>query len=183
MEKIKVAVLFGGQSTEHAVSLQSACAVLHAMKGTRFEAVPVGITREGRWFWYRGPLDAVGEGVWEKEECAPVTLTPDASVHGLLVQGAGSLYLDAVFPVLHGKNGEDGTVQGLLALAGIPCVGCGVLASALCMDKDAATPSSRRCMRIPCGTTALNSHRNMWRCPAAASMKQALPLMWARRGR
>ena len=92
MEKIKVAVLFGGQSTEHAVSLQSACAVLHAMKGTRFEAVPVGITREGRWFWYRGPLDAVGEGVWEKEECAPVTLTPDASVHGLLVQGAGSLY-------------------------------------------------------------------------------------------
>ena len=83
MEKIKVAVLFGGQSTEHAVSLQSACAVLHAMKGTRFEAVPVGITREGRWFWYRGPLDAVGEGVWEKEECAPVTLTPDASVHGL----------------------------------------------------------------------------------------------------
>lgn len=90
MEKIKVAVLFGGQSTEHAVSLQSACAVLHAMKGTRFEAVPVGITREGRWFWYRGPLDAVGEGVWEKEECAPVTLTPDASVHGLLVQGAGS---------------------------------------------------------------------------------------------
>ena len=135
MEKIKVAVLFGGQSTEHAVSLQSACAVLHAMKGTRFEAVPVGITREGRWFWYRGPLDAVGEGVWEKEECAPVTLTPDASVHGLLVQGAGSLYLDAAFPVLHGKNGEDGTVQGLLALAGIPCVGCGVLASAVSMDK------------------------------------------------
>ena len=138
MEKIKVAVLFGGQSTEHAVSLQSACAVLHAMKGTRFEAVPVGITREGRWFWYRGPLDAVGEGVWEKEECAPVTLTPDASVHGLLVQGAGSLYLDAAFPVLHGKNGEDGTVQGLLELAGIPYVGCGVLASAVCMDKAVA---------------------------------------------
>lgn len=138
MEKIKVAVLFGGQSTEHAVSLQSACAVLHAMKGTRFEAVPVGITREGRWFWYRGPLDAVGEGVWEKEECAPVTLTPDASVHGLLVQGAGSLYLDAAFPVLHGKNGEDGTVQGLLELAGIAYVGCGVLASSVCMDKAVA---------------------------------------------
>ena len=135
MEKIKVAVLFGGQSTERAVSLQSACAVLHAMKGTRFEAVPVGITREGRWFWYRGPLDAVGEGAWEKEECAPVTLTPDASVHGLLVQGAGSLYLDTAFPVLHGKNGEDGTVQGLLEMAGLPYVGCGVLGSALCMDK------------------------------------------------
>ena len=135
MEKIKVAVLFGGQSTEHAVSLQSACAVLHAMKGTRFEAVPVGITREGRWFWYRGPLDAVGEGVWEKEECAPVTLTPDASVHGLLVQGAGSLYLDAAFPVLHGKNGEDGTIQGVFQMAQIPFVGCGVLSSAVCMDK------------------------------------------------
>ena len=95
MEKIKVAVLFGGQSTEHAVSLQSACAVLHAMKGTRFEAVPVGITREGRWFWYRGPLDAVGEGVWEKEECAPVTLTPDANHPAVHVEFAVVGYVHA----------------------------------------------------------------------------------------
>ena len=141
MEKVKVAVLFGGQSSEHAVSLQSASAVFRAMEGTRFEAVPVGITREGRWFLYQGPLDAIADGRWEKGACMPVTLTPDASIHGLLAQDARSasrVRLDAAFPVLHGKNGEDGTVQGLLALAGIPCVGCGVLASALCMDKDAA---------------------------------------------
>ena len=114
MEKIKVAVLFGGQSTEHAVSLQSACAVLHAMKGTRFEAVPVGITREGRWFWYRGPAGRRRGGRMGKEECAPVTLTPDASVHGLLVQGAGSLYLDAAFPVLHGKTARTAPCRGCL---------------------------------------------------------------------
>ena len=164
MEKIKVAVLFGGQSTEHAVSLQSACAVLHAMKGTRFEAVPVGITREGRWFWYRGPLDAVGEGVWEKEECAPVTLTPDASVHGLLVQGAGSLYLDAAFPVLHGKNGEDGTVQGLLALAGIPAW------AAACWQAPCVWIRTRR--------TAWHGPRG-WRCrPVRCCMLRRAPRCW-----
>lgn len=141
MERKTVAVLFGGQSSEHTVSLHSAGTVLRAMEGTRFAAVPVGITRAGAWYWYRGPLQAVESGAWETGDCVPVTLSPAPGVHGLLVHGqAGdtALRLDAAFPVLHGKNGEDGTVQGLLALAGIPCVGCGVLASAVCMDKDAA---------------------------------------------
>lgn len=138
MEGLKVAVLFGGRSSEHSVSLQSAHAVLEAMARTRFTAVPVGITEAGRWLWYRGALEAIPSGAWEAGDCLPVTLSPDPAVHGLIVDGGEALRLDAAFPVLHGKNGEDGTVQGLLALGGVPCVGCGVLASAVCMDKDAA---------------------------------------------
>ncbi len=137
-QRKRIAVLFGGRSSEHAVSLESAHAVLAALEGTRFEAVPVGITRAGRWLWYRGPLPALPSGAWEAGENVPVTLSPDPAVHGLLLPGGETLRLDAAFPVLHGKNGEDGTVQGLLALAQISCVGCGVLPSALCMDKDAA---------------------------------------------
>ena len=173
----KVAVLFGGRSSEHTVSLQSAHAVLCAMAHTRFEAVPVGITREGRWLWYRGALEAIPSGAWEEGDCLPVTLSPDPAVHGLLLGGGDglcvpppvgrgytreyscgsdmpgtTLYLDAAFPVLHGKNGEDGTVQGLLALGGIPCVGCGVLGSAVCMDKDTAHRLAREAgVEVPAG--------------------------------
>ncbi len=137
----RVAVLFGGRSSEHAISLQSAAAVVRAMEKSRFEAVPVGITREGRWLRFCGSAQAIASGAWEAADCTPVTLSPDPADHGLLVWEQGGVRrerLDAAFPVLHGKNGEDGTVQGLLALADIPCVGCGVLASAVCMDKDIA---------------------------------------------
>ena len=140
-KRLKVAVLFGGRSSEHAVSLQSAAAVLRAMQASRFEAVPVGITREGRWLWFHGSVEEVASGAWQTGDCTPVTLSPDPADHGLIVWGQSGVRrerLDAAFPVLHGKNGEDGTVQGLLELAGIPCAGCGVLASAVCMDKDIA---------------------------------------------
>lgn len=140
-KRLPVAVLFGGQSGEHAVSLQSAAAVIGAMAAGRFAAVPVGITRAGRWLWYRGPAENIAGGTWESGDCVPVILSPDPAVHGLLVMESGApraMRVAAAFPVLHGRNGEDGTVQGLLQLAGIPCVGCGVLASAVCMDKDAA---------------------------------------------
>ena len=140
-KRLKVAVLFGGRSSEHTVSLQSAAAVLRAMQGGRFEAVPVGITQEGRWLRFDGSAEDIASGAWESGSCTPVTLSPDPAVHGLLVHAQDGVQLqriDAAFPVLHGKNGEDGTVQGLLELAGIPCAGCGVLASAVCMDKDIA---------------------------------------------
>ena len=139
--RLKIAVLFGGRSSEHAVSLQSAAAVLRAMQGGRYEAVPVGITREGRWLRFCGSAEDIASGAWERGACTPVTLSPDPADHGLLVwaqSGVRRERLDAAFPVLHGKNGEDGTVQGILELAGIPCIGCGVLASAVCMDKDIA---------------------------------------------
>lgn len=139
--RLKIAVLFGGRSSEHAVSLQSAAAVLRAMQGGRYEAVPVGITREGRWLRFCGSAEDIASGAWERGACTPVTLSPDPADHGLLVWAQSGMRrerLDAAFPVLHGKNGEDGTVQGILELAGIPCIGCGVLASAVCMDKDIA---------------------------------------------
>ena len=143
MKPCRLAVLFGGCSTEYEVSLQSAHAVLTHLDPGKYEPVPLGITRDGRWFLYRGPLDALLDNSWHTATrwLTPAVISPDRGVHGLLLiapAGPSTVYLDAAFPVLHGKNGEDGTVQGLLELAGIPVVGCGVLPSALCMDKDAA---------------------------------------------
>lgn len=143
MKKITLAVLFGGSSTEYEISLQSAHAVLTHLDRDRYEPVLLGITRDGRWLLYQGPVDALLDDTWHTDarHTVPAVISPDRGVHGLLLiapAGPSTRYLDAAFPVLHGKNGEDGTVQGLLELAGIPVVGCGVLASALCMDKDAA---------------------------------------------
>ena len=137
-----ILVLFGGCSTEHEVSLHSACAVLSHMDAARFTPLPVGITREGRWLYYTGSLAHLEDGSWQQQigNCVPCTLTLDRNEHALLLlDGSGRrLYFDAAFPVLHGKNGEDGTVQGLLELTGAPIIGCGALSSALCMDKDRA---------------------------------------------
>lgn len=138
----KIAVLFGGRSSEYDVSLQSAHAVLSQIDPAKYEPVPVGITRDGRWFLFTGDSDRLLSDTWHmKSFCRPCCLSPDRTLHGLIVWEEGqirTLSLDAVFPVLHGKNGEDGTVQGVLELAGIPVIGCGTLCSALCMDKDMA---------------------------------------------
>ena len=141
MNKISVAVIFGGVSSEHEVSLQSAQAVIENIDREKFEVIPVGITKDGAWYRYYGDAANIGSGDWEKGERVPAIITPDRATHGLAEfsqQGMTTLRLDAAFPVLHGKNGEDGTVQGLLELAGIPVVGCGTLAGALCMDKNRA---------------------------------------------
>lgn len=101
----------------------------------------LGITRQGRWYHYNGPLEAIGEDRWREAGCCtPAVLSPDRGTHGVVVLGGqvSRIYVDAALPVLHGKNGEDGTVQGLLELAGIPVIGCKTLSSALCMDKDRA---------------------------------------------
>ena len=133
-----ILVLFGGCSTEYGVSLQSAAAVL-AHFPPAYTPLPVGITRGGRWLRYFGPADALPADRWQKN-AVPCTLSLDRG-------GCALLWLDgshrreefaAAFPVLHGKNGEDGTVQGIFELAGVPVIGCGVLPSALCMDKDRA---------------------------------------------
>lgn len=137
-----ILVLFGGCSTEHEVSLHSAHAVLTHMDPDRFTALPVGITREGRWLYYTGNLSRLEDGSWcqQATSCRPCTLALDRGANTLLLlDGSGSkLPFDAAFPILHGKNGEDGTIQGLLELAGAPLIGCGTLSSALCMDKDRA---------------------------------------------
>ena len=154
MERKQILVLFGGCSTEYDVSLQSAAGVLSHFPDW-CEAVTVGITREGKWLYYTGPLSAIHEDTWQREEgCVPCALSPDRG-GGELVLLDGErrrIRLDAVFPVLHGKNGEDGTVQGMAELAGIPVIGCGTLASALCMDKDRAHKlASLAGVRVPKG--------------------------------
>lgn len=142
MKKLRLAVLFGGHSSEHEVSLQSACSVLTHLDPAKYAVLPVGITRQGDWLLYSGPLDAIADDTWHQNAacCEPCLLSPSRTHHALRTFGrAPAEYpVDAVFPVLHGKNGEDGTVQGAVELAGIPLIGCGSLASALAMDKDRA---------------------------------------------
>ena len=138
----KIAVIFGGCSPEYSVSLQSAYAVICHMDSLKYIPVLIGISKSGDWFLYNGNIEKIPNDTWCNEtDCTPVAVSQNRSAHNLLVMKNGSVKevaIDAAFPVLHGCNGEDGTVQGVFELAGIPLVGCGVLSSALCMDKDRA---------------------------------------------
>lgn len=140
MRKQRIGVLFGGISSEHDVSLASAKSVIDNIPKDKYDIAMFGITRQGEWRLYRGDTSKLPGGRWESERGnLRAAIVPDATVHGAVVFRADGttelMRLDAVFPVLHGMGGEDGTVQGLLTLAGIPYVGCGVAASAVCMDK------------------------------------------------
>ena len=139
----RVAVIFGGHSSEYEVSLQSAFSVLQNMNENKFEVFPVGITREGEWYHYTGGLEQIRDNSWaeEKENLHSVAVSQSRPAPGFLVfdgDGCRRIPVDLVLPVLHGRNGEDGTLPGLFELAGIPVAGCGTLSSALCMDKDRA---------------------------------------------
>ena len=137
MSQYRVAVLFGGVSSEHEISLLSAHSVLQHLNPEVYTIYPVGIKKDGSWHWYRGSSDAIPTGEWENGDTVPAAFCPGSGMHGLVLfeQPLRTLEVDVVFPVLHGKNGEDGTIQGLLEAVGIPYVGCGVLGSAVCMDK------------------------------------------------
>jgi D-alanine-D-alanine ligase len=124
--KKKIAILFGGQSTEHEVSRNSAASVLRNIDGAKYDIYPIGISKDGKWFEYNGSIDNIESGKWESDE------------YYKLPEGQKILFnneVDAVFPVLHGLYGEDGTIQGMCKLLNIPCVGPGVMSSAVCMDK------------------------------------------------
>ena len=140
MRQKTILVLFGGCSTEHDISLQSAQGVLEHMDRSHWLPLMVGITRQGEWLCYTGPVSAIGDGSWQQDtaHCTPCTLSLNRDRHQLLLLAdrVSRVSFDGAFPILHGKNGEDGTVQGLLELAGVPLAGCGTLSSALCMDKD-----------------------------------------------
>lgn len=137
-----VAVLFGGCSSEYGVSLESAYSVSNAISTETYNRIMVGITQGGDWYLYEGPLELIPKDTWQaKGPCSPAQISLQRKDHGLLVWRDGQMEcirLDAVLPILHGKNGEDGTVQGICELAGIPVIGCGSLSSALCMDKHRA---------------------------------------------
>jgi len=138
-----VGVIFGGRSGEHEVSLASAQSVIAALDKEKYEVIPIGITKEGKWIASGDPMKALQAGI--PEASAPVALLGDPTHKALMrlditdqataIRAIRLHELDVVFPVLHGPYGEDGTVQGLLELAGIPYVGAGVLASAVGMDK------------------------------------------------
>lgn len=143
MKTKNVLLFFGGCSSEYEVSLESAAGVIRNLDAERFTPVLIGITREGNWYHYTGDLQGIVDDTWHTDaaHCSPAVLSPNRSAHELLVHGENSLMripVDVALPILHGRNGEDGTLQGLIELAGIPLAGCGTLASALCMDKDRA---------------------------------------------
>lgn len=141
-KKIRVAVIFGGRSSEHSISCISAGSVLRALDRSRYEVIPIGITKSGKWVLEADNADrlTIQNGVFPEVNSAnpAVLFTADPSATDLVVQSNVPEVLqqaDVAFPVLHGPWGEDGTIQGLLELAGIPYVGSGVFASAAAMDK------------------------------------------------
>lgn len=139
MAKIKVAVIFGGISNEHKLSLASAAEVVANIPSDKYEVICLGITKKGRWLYYPGDLCDIPTGNWEyNPDCTSAIISPDPIHKGIITIENGEVSfrrIDVVFSLLQGKFGADGAIQGLLDMAGIPYVGCGLLASASCMDK------------------------------------------------
>lgn len=140
-----VAVIFGGRSVEHDVSIVTGCQIMRAFSLARYEVVPVYISRDGRWRC-GGPLAELehyqDKNILDRDGVSPCILSPDARHHGLIINPLAGRFrksevkrVDVVFPAIHGTHGEDGSLQGLIELADIPYVGCGILGSALSNDK------------------------------------------------
>lgn len=136
MAKKTIAVLFGGRSTEHEVSCMSVINVTSCIDNDKYDIILIGITKDGKWLKTES-LEDIRTGEWKNSKVSAI-ISPDATDGGLLITEGDSykkIKLDVVFPVMHGNTGEDGKLQGLLELSGIPYVGCGVLSSAVTMDK------------------------------------------------
>lgn len=141
MNKIKLAVVFGGKSSEYSVSLHSASSAIENMDPDLYELIFIGIDEDGKWFYYPGDVEGIEHDEWKKHPdlCNVVLSSSEAHKGFIKLKKDGSfelLEVDCIFPILHGKNGEDGTIQGLFTLANIPYVGCDHLSSAIAMDKD-----------------------------------------------
>ena len=139
MIKKKIGVIFGGCSPEYNVSLESAYSVITNINKEKYDIILIGITKEGDWFKFEGDLENIKNDNWlQKGKCTKVVISSSKSDKGIIEienNNTNLIKLDAIFPVLHGKNGEDGTVQGLIELSEIPLIGCDILSSSLCMDK------------------------------------------------
>lgn len=134
--KKRIAVIFGGQSSEHEVSCMSAVNVIGGLNREKYEIHMIGITKEGHWVYVEN-VDKIRDDSWRDGEITAV-ISPDHEKQGIWKVSGGTVEvvpIDVAFPVLHGKYGEDGTIQGLFEMSGIPYAGCGVLASAASMDK------------------------------------------------
>ena len=154
MEKIKLAVIFGGKSSEYPVSLHSTASLLRQINRERYELSTIGISKTGDWFLYHGSIDDLEHDHWlSHPDNQPIGLACTDKHHGFFIlhedQVNEPIEIDCVFPVLHGKNGEDGTLQGMLELMQIPYVGCGHMSSAICMDKEMTHIVCERA-NVPC---------------------------------
>ncbi|MCL2391475.1 MAG: D-alanine--D-serine ligase VanG [Oscillospiraceae bacterium] len=142
MNKKVVAVIFGGCSPEYPVSLMSSFSIINAINRDKYDVILIGITKQGLWFRFNGAAQAILEDKWQDDDAllTRAFISPERGGGLLEVKNdiTTSIAVDVVFPVLHGRFGEDGTIQGLCELSGIPLVGAGAAASALCMDKDRA---------------------------------------------
>lgn len=133
--KLNVAVIFGGKSGEHEVSLMSATNVINAMDKSKYDIYMIGITKKGQWMLYQGPVEKLKDGSWEAIARELDNRQLIDLILGSMLEENHKAKIDVIFPVLHGPNGEDGTIQGFFEMLDIPYVGCGVIGSALGMDK------------------------------------------------
>ncbi|HIU12853.1 MAG TPA: D-alanine--D-alanine ligase [Candidatus Fimiplasma intestinipullorum] len=131
--KKRIVILFGGQSSEYAVSLESAASVIEHLDKQRYEPYLIGITTKGEWFKYEGTTKRIADDAWQQGKLTPVVLSPAG-----LWENGKKVHVDAILPIMHGKNGEDGSIQGLIQLSHLPLIGCDVTGSAICMDKHRA---------------------------------------------
>ena len=158
-KRLRVGILFGGRSGEHEVSLASAASVIRGLDPDKYEAVPIGITKEGHWLIGAGAQKMLPE-VLKGGQRVMMTADPTDAALVKLDGSGGGQRIDIVFPVMHGTFGEDGTIQGLLDLAGLPFVGAGVLGSAIGMDKD-VTKRLLQVAKIPV-VPWITVHRREW---------------------
>lgn len=162
---LRVGVLFGGRSGEHEVSLASAASVIRGLDPDKYEAVPIGITKEGHWLMGEGAQKLLPD-ILKNGRRGMLTADPTEAAMIPMDRGSGAQRLDVIFPVMHGTFGEDGTIQGMLELAGLPYVGAGVLGSAVGMDKDVA---KRLCAAAGIPVVPwVTVHRREWEKDAAA---------------
>ncbi|MBR4626488.1 MAG: D-alanine--D-alanine ligase [Ruminococcus sp.] len=139
MAKLKAAVIFGGMSREHKLSLATAAEVIRNIPEDKYEIICIGITRKGHWLYYPGDPEEIASGDWELDtDCTSAIISPDPLHRGIITLENGEISIkriDVVFSTLQGRRGADGDIQGLLDLSGIPYVGCGLLSAASCTDK------------------------------------------------
>jgi D-alanine-D-alanine ligase len=135
--KKTVCVIFGGRSSEYEVSLRSATSIISGIDREKYDTVLVGITKDGRWYHYVGDIESIKDGSWadKEESIESVSISQNYGEKALVLASGRRINIDLVFPAVHGENCEDGRLQGILESAGIPFVGPGSLASAICMDK------------------------------------------------
>lgn len=180
MRKISLAILFGGASSEHDVSCISAQGILKNIDKSKYDITIIGITKNGEWYLFNDDIDMLAKDEWlNSPTLKKAYISPDTSIGGVVVEDGTVIKLDCVFPVLHGKNGEDGTVQGLLQLAQIPFVGCDATSSGSCMDK-AVTNAVADAFGIKqakwCSFTKFEYEKDAQRCVDMAIKKLGFPI-------